>query len=277
MHVLCQILFFSVIRTLASPLALPQGTGTGADSCAADPLEQKTWTDLKIDDFLATTAKTYPRTKSNNVQSLAASFGAPNFFCGLDKPCNAGQPCLPIKLPAWYVVIKVYTISFLCCRYLAAWIRLTASRYAALAIQNWNSYMNGLNSAITFASSIISLKLGEIVQDVYPNPQDNITPLKTIGGMVSSVLGIIPFTGPVATAAGAVNSGLGFVLAHATPPTPVDKFVSWSNVASSMGDVVRDFQRAVSDSIDAILDAEIDAPTNGISKFGCKYCALYLN
>jgi hypothetical protein len=96
-------------QALASPLALPQGTGTGADSCAADPLEQKTWTDLKIDEFLATAAKTYPRTKTNNVQSLAASFGAPNFFCGLEQSCNAGQPCLPIKLPAWYVLIKPFT------------------------------------------------------------------------------------------------------------------------------------------------------------------------
>jgi hypothetical protein len=267
MHVPCQVFLFMTVYTLASPLALPQGSGTGADSCAADPLEQKTWIDLKIDDFLATTAKTYPRTKSNNVQSLAASFGAPNFFCGLDKPCNAGQPCLPIQLPAWYVDMEFYTTLFSFCMQFVACILLTPSRYAAIAIQNWNSYMNGLNSAITFASSIISLKLGEIVQDVYPDPQDNITPLKNIGGMVSSVLGIIPFTGPVATAAGAVNTGLGFVLAHATPPTPVDKFISWSNVASSMGDVVRDFQRTVSDSVDAILDAEIDNPTNGISKF----------
>jgi hypothetical protein len=85
------LLLYLTGHTLASPLALLQGTSTGADSCAAAPLEQKTWTDLKIDHFLTTTAKTYKRTKENNVQSLAASFGAPNFFCGLDKACNAGQ------------------------------------------------------------------------------------------------------------------------------------------------------------------------------------------
>jgi hypothetical protein len=100
-------------HTLASPVALPQGTGAGADSCAADPLEQKTWTDLKIDEFLATAAKTYPRTKSNNVQSLAASFGAPNYFCGLEQSCNAGQPCLPIQLPAWYVFQPSYSAIFI--------------------------------------------------------------------------------------------------------------------------------------------------------------------
>jgi hypothetical protein len=104
MHLPSLVLLYFTSQTLASPLAQPQGKGTGADSCAAAPLEQKTWTDLKIDDFLVTAAKTYPRTKNNNVQSLAASFGAPNFFCGLDSPCNAGQPCLPIKLPAWYVL-----------------------------------------------------------------------------------------------------------------------------------------------------------------------------
>jgi hypothetical protein len=102
---------------------------------------------------------------------------------------------------------------------------------------------------------------------VYPDPQDNITPLKNAGSMISSVLSIIPFTGPVAGAAGAVNKGLGFVLAHATPPEPVNKFLAWSNVAGSMGDVIRDFQAAVSNSVDTILDAEIDDPTNGISKF----------
>ncbi|KAH8693311.1 hypothetical protein GQ44DRAFT_765283 [Phaeosphaeriaceae sp. PMI808] len=239
MYLQSLILFYFSSQALTSPLALPQGTGAGADSCAAAPLEQKTWTDLKIDDFLVSTAKNYTRTKTNNVQSLAASFGAPNFFCGLDKFCNAGQPCLPIQLPAWY---------------------------ATLAIQNWNNYVNGLNTAITFASSIISLKLSEIVQDVYKDPQDNITPLKNIGGMFSSVLSIIPFTGSVVAVVGAVNSGLGFVLKHATPPVPTDKFLAWSNVAGSMGDVIRDFQRTVSDSTDAILDAEIDNPTSGINE-----------
>jgi hypothetical protein len=52
--------------------------------------------------------------------------------------------------------------------------------------------------------------------------------------MISAVLSIIPFMGPVATSAGAVNSGLNFVLAHAAPPVTVEKFIAWTNVASSM-------------------------------------------
>ncbi|KAH8706077.1 hypothetical protein GQ44DRAFT_753081 [Phaeosphaeriaceae sp. PMI808] len=232
------LLLGSVSLVLASPLARPQGVGQGADSCASDPLSVDTWNNLKIDDFLAKTAKNYTRTTTNNIQSLADSFGAPNFFCGLDRFCNAGQPCVPIQLPGWY---------------------------AAIAIQNWNNYMNALNTAINFASSIISLKLPEIVTDLYPDPKDDITPLKNLGSMFGAVLGIIPFTGPVATGAGLVNSGLGFVLGRAKPPKPTDKFLAWTNVASSTGDIVREYQATISNTMESILDAEIDNVDNGIN------------
>lgn len=142
-------------------------------------------------------------------------------------------------------------------------------RYAALAIQNYNNYMNSLNTAVTFASSIISLKLGEIVADVYPDPKDDITPLKNIGLMFSSVLGVIPFTGAVASTATAINGGLGFALRRATPPTPPDRFIAWSNLGQTMSDVLSDFQRFISDSLDKSLNAVIDDPTDGISKFSC--------
>jgi hypothetical protein len=94
------VLCFSSLA-LTSPTPYPQGTGNGADSCPSDPLNTDTWNKLKIDDFLVEATKNYTRTKVNNVQSLADSFGSPNFFCGLDKFCNAGQPCLPIRPPAW--------------------------------------------------------------------------------------------------------------------------------------------------------------------------------
>jgi hypothetical protein len=125
--------------------------------------------------------------------------------------------------------------------------------------------MNSLNTALAFASSILSLQLGEIVTDVYPNPADNITPLKNIGSIFGAVLGVVPFTGPVATVVGAVNGGLSFVLGRVKPPAPADKFLAWSNVAASMGDVVQEYQGIVSNSIKSILDAEIDEPTNGIN------------
>jgi hypothetical protein len=125
--------------------------------------------------------------------------------------------------------------------------------------------MNSLNTAILFASSILSLKLGEIVTDVMPDPVDNVTPLKNIGTIFGAVLSIVPFTGPVAQATGLLNSGLGFVLARVKPPAPADKFLAWSNVASSMGDIVREYQNIVSDSVETILNAEIDDPNNGIN------------
>lgn len=125
--------------------------------------------------------------------------------------------------------------------------------------------MNGLNTAITFASSIISLKLGEVVNDVYKDPKDDITPLKNIGSMFGAVLGVVPFTGQVASAVGLANSGLSFVLGRAQPPAPVDKFLAWSNIAGSMGDIVREYQNTVSNTIDTILDAEIDNADNGIN------------
>lgn len=125
--------------------------------------------------------------------------------------------------------------------------------------------MNGLNTAINFAASIISLKLPEIVTDFYPDPKDNITPLKNIGSMFGAVLGIIPFTGPIAKGASLTNSGLSFVLSRAKPPKPTDKFLAWSNVASSTGDIVREYQATISTTIKNILDAEIDNPDNGIN------------
>lgn len=129
--------------------------------------------------------------------------------------------------------------------------------------------MNGLNTAVSFASSILSLRLGEIVTDVYPDPKDDITPLKNIGLMFSSILGVIPFTGAVATTVTAINGGLGVALRRAVPPTPPDRFLAWSNLGQTMSDVLSDFQRSISDALDRSLDAVIDDPTDGISKFPC--------
>ena len=125
--------------------------------------------------------------------------------------------------------------------------------------------MNSLNTAITFASSIVSLKLGQIVTDVYPDPKDDITPLKNIGTIFGAILGAVPFTGTLATTTGAVNKGLAFVLSRASPPAVPDKFLAWTNLASSMGDILQEYQATVSTSIKNSLDAEVDDPTNGIN------------
>lgn len=54
---------------------------TGADSCPAETLSADTWKKLDLDKFLAAWAKAnVTKAQSNNVQALAQSFGAPNFF-----------------------------------------------------------------------------------------------------------------------------------------------------------------------------------------------------
>ncbi|RMZ71185.1 hypothetical protein GMOD_00005704 [Pyrenophora seminiperda CCB06] len=228
-----KLVLFLAATALASPAPFPQ-KGTGADSCKVDALEPATWTKLKIDGFLAGAAK---KAKPNNVQGLAASFGAPNFFCGLDNFCNAGQPCVPIKLPAWY---------------------------AAIAIQNWNNYMNSLNTAITFATSIIGLKLGEIVADVYPDPKDDVTSMVSLGRLFSATLGSVPFTGGLATGVNAGINGFGYVLTRVQPPAPTDKFVAWSKVSSSVGDIAQQYQAVVSRVVTQTLDSPVDDPNVGI-------------
>lgn len=138
-------------------------------------------------------------------------------------------------------------------------------RYAAVAIQNWNNYMNSLNTGITFASSILSLRLSQIVTDVMPTPVDNITPLKNIGTIFGAILGVVPLTGPISTAKGIASSGLSFVLSRAKPPQPADKFLTWSKVSDSMADIVQQYQGIISDTTTNIINAPIDDPNNGIN------------
>ncbi|KAF9632935.1 hypothetical protein BFW01_g3798 [Lasiodiplodia theobromae] len=226
----------SSLLAVAAPLEVRQDSNDS--SCTAETLSPDTWNNLDIDTFMNDwAAQNVTPAASNNIQALASSFGAPNFFCGLDNFCNAGQPCLPITLPAWYLMV---------------------------AIQNWNSYMNSLNTAIIFASSILSMKLPSIVSDFYPDPDDNVTPLQNIVRMFSTVLSIVPFTGPVSTAAGAASTGLSFLAGQMHAPEPTDKFMAWSNVGNSLSEVVQLYQQAVSDSIQATIDAQLNA-TNGVN------------
>lgn len=68
------------VQAAALPSPVPQ-TGTGAGSCPAEALTPDTWTKLDIDKFLVDwAAANVTNTGSNNVQALAQSFGAPNFF-----------------------------------------------------------------------------------------------------------------------------------------------------------------------------------------------------
>lgn len=83
--------------------------------------------------------------------------------------------------------------------------------YGLIAIQNWNSYMNSINTAITFASSIISLTLPGIVSDLSISPPDDVTPMKNLYKAMTTIIGLIPFTGPVATGASGLTQGINFI------------------------------------------------------------------
>lgn len=71
----------STAASLAVPLLDPQGTTARAIvSCPTEPLTPSTWTSLNLDTFLSNwVAANVTATSTNNIQALAASFGAPNF------------------------------------------------------------------------------------------------------------------------------------------------------------------------------------------------------
>ncbi|KAL2062105.1 hypothetical protein VTL71DRAFT_6371 [Oculimacula yallundae] len=223
---------------LATPV--PQGKGKGSDSCAAKPLEQKTWTDLKMDDYLsAYIKKNFTASgNGNKIQTLANTFGAPNFFCGLNSYCNAGQPCLPVQVPGWYAMV---------------------------AIQNWNTYMNSINTAVNFASTILSLKLPGIVNDFLPKKVDNVTPLKNIFTMFNTVLGAVPLVGPIGTAKTVATTGAGMLLSHMVPPAATDKFVAWSDISGVLAGVVTQYHAKVTETFEQILHADPLAKDIGIA------------
>ncbi|KIM96750.1 hypothetical protein OIDMADRAFT_32668 [Oidiodendron maius Zn] len=233
-QILLAVCSFSTFWTsLAAPSALLQYRDT--TSCPTGPLTADTWESYGVDVFLATwSAVNVTVTPTDNVQSLAASFGAPNFFCGLDETCNAGQPCVPVDIPAWYVLV---------------------------AIQNWNSYMNAMNTALNFASTMISLALPGIVSDFYPNPTDNITPLQEIGKVFTTALSIVPFTGALGTASSVVTKGLTFVLGIVKPPALPNLFLDWSDVSTSLGKILEGDQNALSSAITTTLNSPVNSST----------------
>lgn len=119
--------------------------------------------------------------------------------------------------------------------------------------------MNSLNTAVDFASSIIGLTLPGIVSDFFPNPVDNVTPLKDIGKVFTAVLSIVPFTGAIKTASNVVTGGLQFVLGEVTPPAEPNLFLDWSDISTSVAKLVQDYQSAVSTSATNALNAQVNS------------------
>ncbi|KAL5317676.1 hypothetical protein ACEPPN_014774 [Leptodophora sp. 'Broadleaf-Isolate-01'] len=219
---------------VATAIPLTARQSTGADSCPFEPLNETTWVNLDMDKFMTDAAKNLT---TNNVQGFASSLGAPNFFCGLDQFCNAGQPCLPVDVPAWYGLI---------------------------AIQNYN-YMNSLNTAITFASSIMSLNMPAIIKDLWLAADDSTTSAKELFSIISLGLSVIPFTGTLSTVAGVAKGVNSFVGTQLQPATAPDLFVKWSDLASSISTTVQAYQSAVSKSLDDTINAGLDDSKTGVN------------
>ncbi|KAG9233223.1 hypothetical protein BJ875DRAFT_464769 [Amylocarpus encephaloides] len=134
-----------------------------------------------------------------------------------------------------------------------------------VSVQNWNSYMNSLNTAIGFASSIAGLTLPGVVADFYPKPKDDITPLQTISKVFTTVLGMVPFTGSVSTATGVVTGSVIFLTSRLKIPAQPDRFMAWSDVSSSLSQVLSDYQANVATSLKSILDTKVNE-TGGINE-----------
>lgn len=99
--------------------------------------------------------------------------------------------------------------------------------------------------------------------DVYPDPKDDVTVLKLFTRVFGSTLGTIPFTGALGSAATVVSETAMLVSGSLIPPEPEDRFLAWTNVASSMGILVQSWQSSISSSFQDTIEAQASA-TNGI-------------
>ncbi|KAH6711157.1 hypothetical protein BKA61DRAFT_695093 [Leptodontidium sp. MPI-SDFR-AT-0119] len=114
--------------------------------------------------------------------------------------------------------------------------------------------MNSLNTAITFASSIMSLDMPAIIKDLWPAANDSTTSAKELTSIISLGLSVIPFTGTLSTVAGVAKGVNSFV----------DLFVKWSDLASSISTAMQAYQSAVSKSLDDTINAGLDDSKTGV-------------
>ncbi|EUC43337.1 hypothetical protein COCMIDRAFT_28175 [Bipolaris oryzae ATCC 44560] len=198
----------------------------GSTSCPSEDLNAATWKDLDFDGFLKAAAANLT---TNNVQGFASSLGAPNFFCSSSRMIT--KQC----------------------------------RYVLVAVQKYNSYMNSLNTAISFAASIMSLEIPAVVSDFWPEPIDDVTPLKDMVSLVTSALSAVPFTGALATVNTVSGVVVNFLTNQMKPPEQPNLFVKWNDIGVSIAAAVKDYQSTVANSLLTTLDAEIDNPTSGIN------------
>ncbi|KZL83071.1 hypothetical protein CI238_09311 [Colletotrichum incanum] len=212
-------------------------------NCEPGELSNRTWIEQNVDAFLANASQHYTEYPYDNIQALGAYLGAPNFFCGVNTWCNAGQPCSPVTLPGWY---------------------------ALMAIQGWNNYVNNLNLAVTYTATILSLKLAKVVDDLWPAQKDNVTPMKQFLAWVNGILNAFPTTAVFGAVAGGIASATqgGNIIASGmmVPPSAGDQFLRWGDLSSQMGSKIDEYKKAIGTYAKNVIDAPISDSQWGINK-----------
>ncbi|KAK2006622.1 hypothetical protein LZ32DRAFT_641753 [Colletotrichum eremochloae] len=225
-------------------------------SCKPDLLTNVTWMSHDIDGFLANASAQYTQLSYDNVQALASWLGAPNFYCGVNTWCSAGQPCSPVGLPGWYVL---------------------------MAIQSWNQYVNNLESAVLYTASILGLKLGKLVNDIWPQPKDNVTPVKTAMAWINGLLNAFPTTAVIGAGAGILTNNIqaGNIIAGGMmfAPSAGDPYLHWSEVGAQVGSMIDGYKKAIGVYSKSVIDAPIGDPKWGINKVlsGGKFLSRNVN
>ncbi|KAK1955774.1 hypothetical protein LY78DRAFT_593397 [Colletotrichum sublineola] len=219
-------------------------------SCPTKEFSSKTWIEEDVDGFLAVASQRYIQYPENNIQALGAYLGAPNFFCGVNEFCNAGQPCLPAQLPGWY---------------------------ALMAVQQWNTYVNNLNLAVTYTVSILSMKLPHLIDNLWPKVKDDVTTVKKVLAWINGIINAFPISaalGPLAGNLGAVIQGNNIIQSSMMQPPPADQqYVKWSNMADQLATVLDGYKGAIGQYAQNIINAPINDTKWGVNSVlhGGKY------
>ncbi|KAK1659660.1 hypothetical protein BDP55DRAFT_679157 [Colletotrichum godetiae] len=139
-----------------------------------------------------------------------------------------------------------------------------------MGVQGWNNYVNNLNLAVTYAATILSLKLAKVVDDLWPAKKDNVTPMKQFLAWVNGILNAFPTTAALGATAGSIASTVqgGNIIAGGMmlAPSAGGQFLRWSDLSSQMGGKVDEYKQAIGTYAKKVIDAPIDDPTWGINK-----------
>lgn len=111
----------------------------------------------------------------------------------------------------------------------------------------------------------MALEMPEVIKDFWPKPADNVTPLKELNAIVTFGLSVVPFTGSLAKVSSIATGVTGLLTSRMTPPAAPDLFVKWSEVGVSLAAAAKDYQSAISTSLQNTLDAKIDDKDKGIN------------